>query len=71
MTHKNRLSLQPLQSGQVWELPGARVQIGQVGKMLVHYKHYKDKVHRAPTSLSAKKALEKFLKQNRAILVQE
>jgi len=65
---KNRV---PLQSGQVWELADSNLQIGLVGKTLVHYKHYKGKTKRAPISLAAKYVLEKYLKENKAILVQE
>ena len=61
----------PFQTGQVWELPDSNVQIRLVGKLLVHYKHYKTKQPRVQTSLTSKVKLEKFLRDNRAILVQE
>ena len=58
----------PLQTGQVWELEGSNVHIGLIGKTLVHYKHFKGDTKRAPISLSGKTVLEKYLKENKAIL---
>ena len=63
--------LTPVQSGQVWKMEDSRLEISLVGKTLVHYKHFKGLTKRAPISLSAKEALEKYLKTNKAILVQE
>jgi hypothetical protein len=71
MMQKKRIPLQPFQTGQVWELEGSNVRIGIVGKLLVHYKHYRVTHPRVPTSLAAKTQLEKFLRQNKAILLQE
>lgn len=70
MTQKNRTPLQPLQSGQVWELEDSNLHIGIIGKTLVHYKHYKANAKRAGISLVGKKVLEKYLAANKAILVQ-
>lgn len=69
MMKKNRMPLAPFQTGQVWELEGSNVQIGMVGKLLVHYKHYRNKTHRAPISLSSKTQLEEFLREKKAVLV--
>lgn len=71
MVRKNRISTESLQNGQIWELKDANLQIDLVGKTLVHYKHYKGKTKRAPISLATKEALQKYLKANHAILVQE
>lgn len=60
-----------LRSGQVWELQDSNLLIGLIGKTLVHYKHYKGKTKRAPISLTGIKVLEEYLKENKAILVQE
>ena len=60
-----------LRSGQVWELQDSNLLIGLIGKTLVHYKHYKGKTKRAPISLTGIKVLETYLKENKAILVQE
>jgi len=67
---KRRISLKPLESGQVWELSGSNLQIGLIGKTLVHYKLYKGKTGRAPVSLARKKVLEKYLQDNKAVLVE-
>ena len=71
MMERRLITLKPFQSGQVWELADSNVQIGLVGKFLVHYRHYKTKQPRVPTSLTSKVKLEKFLRENRATLVQE
>ena len=71
MMDKRLIAPKAFQTGQVWALADSSVQIGLVGKTLVHYKHYKIKQPRVPTSLINKVKLEKFLKENRAILVQE
>ena len=70
MMKKGRIPFEPFQSGQVYELETSSVLIGQVGKLLVHYKHYRGKDPRGPTSLSAKTQLEKFLREKKAVLVQ-
>ena len=69
MKQKNRIPIQPFQSGQIWRLEDSNLQIGLVGKTLVHYKHYKGNTKRAPISLAGKKVLEKYLKDKKAILV--
>ena len=62
--------MQPFQSGQIWQLEDSNLQIGLVGKTLVHYKHYKGEMKRSPVSLLNKDALERFLQDNQAVLVQ-
>ncbi len=69
MRKKNRVALAPFQPGQVWKLAGSKVEIGMVGKLLVHYRHYRDKAGRAPTSLTSKAQLEDFLREKKATLV--
>lgn len=49
----------------------SNLQIQLVGKRLVHYKHYKGETKRVSISLSGKEELEKYLRQNKGILVQE
>ena len=49
----------------------ANLRIDLIGKTLVHYKLFKGGVQRAPVSLTGKAALEKFLKANSAVLVEE
>lgn len=65
----NRISLQPFQNGQIWQMEDSSLEIALVGKTLVHYKHYKGQTKRSPVSLSGKDVLERFLKSNKAILV--
>jgi hypothetical protein len=59
------------QSGQIWKMAESNLQIGLVGKTLVHYKHYKGELKRVPVSLTGKDALAKYLKTNKAKLVQQ
>ena len=63
--------LQPFQVGNVWELKDSFLRIGEVGKRLVHYRHYKGKDPRGPLSITGKRDLEKYLTHSKAILVQE
>jgi hypothetical protein len=65
---KNRDPLPPFQSGQVWQMEGSHLRIGLVGKTLVHYKHFKGQLKRSPVSLTGKVVLEKYLRQNKAVL---
>lgn len=68
-TVKSRTPFPEFQTGQVWEMPESRLQISQVGKTLVHYKHYRGKTLRAPVSLANKAALEKYLVEQKAVLI--
>lgn len=70
MNRKNQSRFQPFQSGQIWRMGDSNLQIDLVGKTLVHYKHYKGQTKRAPVSLAGKDVLEKFLKKNKAVLIQ-
>jgi hypothetical protein len=67
---KKRMSLQPFEAGQVWQMEGSHLRIGQVGKTLVHYKHLKNTVNRGPLLLCQKARLEEFLGANKAVLIQ-
>ena len=69
MKQKSRIPLQPFESGQIWQLEDSNLQIGLVGKTLVHYKHYRGNTKRAPISLAGKTVLEKYLREKKAILV--
>jgi hypothetical protein len=51
-------------------MEGSRLLIELVGKHLVHYKLIKNDAKRTPLSLSNKKSVEKYLKDNKAVLVQ-
>ncbi len=68
---KTRIPMQPLQTGQIWQMISSRMTIGIVGKNLVHYKLLQDGAKRSPNSLSGKVEVERFLKLHKATLVQE
>ena len=70
-TRKIRAVLQPFESGQIWRMEGSDLEIGLIGKTLVHYKHYKGEMKRSPVSLLNKDVLERFLQDNQAVLVQQ
>jgi hypothetical protein len=70
MNQKKRVPLKPLETGQVWHMEDSRLLIELVGKHLVHYKLVKSGAKRTPMSLSNKKSVEKYLKDNQAVLVQ-
>lgn len=63
--------LQPFHTGNVWKLKDSFLRIGEVGKRLVHYRRYKGKDPRGPLSMTRQCDLEKYLAENKAILVQE
>ena len=69
MNPKVRVPVRELQDGQIWKMENAQLLVSSVGKLLVEYKLLKAEAKRAPTSLSNRKAVEKYLKDNKAILV--
>jgi hypothetical protein len=71
MNQKSRIPANLLETGQVWRMDGARLLVELVGKHLVHYKLIKGEAKRTPLSLSNKKAVEKYLKDNKAVLAEE
>ena len=73
MKRRSRLrhSSKPLQSGQIWQIEDSNLRVEIVGKLLVHYKLGKATAKRTTTSVSVKKELERYLAENKAILVQE
>ena len=66
---KRRIALEPLESGQVWRMGDSNLHVELVGKRLVHYKLIKVNAKRTPTSLSVRTVVEKYLKENKAVLV--
>lgn len=68
---KTRFSQTTFAAGQIYQVADSRLQISEVGKTLVHYKRFKTASRGVPTSLAAKGELEKFLKEKKAILIQE
>ena len=69
MNQKSRIPQKPLETGQVWQMEDSHLHIDLVGKHLVHYKLIKHEAKRTPVSLSNIKAVEKYLKDNKAVLV--
>ena len=65
------ISLQPLETGQIWRMAELNLKVGLVGKLLVHYKLAKPDAVRIQTSVSGKRVVEKYLKKNKAVLIQE
>jgi hypothetical protein len=63
-----RLPLQPLAEGQLWRMAEANLQVGMVGKLLVHYKLGKPNAVRVANSCSGIKTIEKYLKAKKAVL---
>lgn len=70
MKQKKSVPQKTVAAGQVWQLADSNIEITLVGRTLVHFKHVKQGVKRAPTSLLGREALESFLVKNKALLVQ-
>ena len=64
-----RIHLQPLEAGQIWRMAEATLQVGMVGKLLVHYKLGKPNAVRVANSCNGIKTIEKYLKAHKAVLV--
>jgi hypothetical protein len=64
-----RVSQKPLAAGQVWRMAEANLQVGMVGKLLVHYKLGRPDAVRVANSCNGIKTIEKYLKANKAVLV--
>ena len=58
-----------LEAGQLWRMAEANLQVGMVGKLLVHYKLGKPNAVRVANSCNGIKTIEKYLKANKAVLV--
>ena len=69
MNQKSRIPPKPLETGQVWRMEDSHLDIDLVGRYLVHYKLIKQEAKRTPMSLSSIKDVEKYLKDNKAVLV--
>jgi hypothetical protein len=70
ITQKSRVPLPAIQTGQVWRMEKSNLHIGLMGKTLVHYKHFKGSIPRAPVSLAVKDVLVKYLVEHEAVLMQ-
>ena len=69
MHQKSRIPLKLLETGQVWRMEDSHLDINRVGKYLVHYKLIKHQAKRTPMSISNIKEVEKYLKDNKAVMV--
>jgi hypothetical protein len=70
MKSKNRVSAVTLQKGQIWRLEDSHIQIVEIGKNLTHYKRFNNlKQKGVPTKLERTRAVEEYLKAQRATLV--
>ena len=63
-----RIGLQPLETGQIWRMAELNLQVGMVGKLLVHYKLGKPNAVRVSNSCNGIKTIEKYLKAHKAVL---
>lgn len=64
-----RAPQQSLKDGQLWRMADANLQVGMVGKLLVHYKLGKPNAVRVSNSCNGIKTIEKYLKAHKAVLV--
>lgn len=70
MKSKNRVAAVTLEKGQIWRLEDSHIQIVEIGKNLTHYKRYNNlKQKGVPTKLERTRAVEQYLKSQRATLV--
>ena len=65
-----RVHQKPLEAGQIWHMAEAHLHVREVGKLLVHYKLGKPNATRVSNSCNGIKTIEKFLKTNKAVLVE-
>jgi hypothetical protein len=64
-----RAVLRPLATGQIWRVGEQNLQVGLIGKLLVHYKLAAPNAVRISNSVGGRTAVEKYLKTNRAVLL--
>src|SRR5271154_4199425 len=64
-----RAALRPLATGQIWRVGEQNLQVGLIGKLLVHYKLAAPNAVRISNSVGGRMAVEKYLKTNRAVLL--
>jgi len=64
-----RIPQAPLADGQVWRMAELNLQVGMVGKLLVHYKLAKPNAVRIPNLVGSIATIQKYLKKNKAVLV--
>lgn len=59
----------PLATGQIWRVGEQNLQVGLIGKLLVHYKLAAPNAVRISNSVGGRTAVEKYLKTNKAVLL--
>ncbi len=64
-----RAALRPLATGQIWRVGEQNLQVGLIGKLLVHYKLAAPNAVRVSNSVGGRSAVEKYLKSNKAVLL--
>jgi hypothetical protein len=63
-------SLKPLENGQIWRLGELHLKVEMIGKLLVEYRLAKPKAVRTPISICGIATLKKYMKKNKAVLIQ-
>jgi len=58
-----------LATGQIWRVGEQNLQVGLIGKLLVHYKLAAPNAVRISNSVGGRAAVEKYLKTNKAVLL--
>lgn len=65
-----KIPLQPLKNGQLWRVGEGNLQVVMLGKLLVSYKLGKPDAVRVPKSMNSITAVERYLRENKAVLIQ-
>ena len=68
---KHRTCVKPLASGQVWHMAESDLHVKGVGRRLVQYKLFRGDAKKTVTTMSAVSAVESYLIDKKAVLVQE
>ena len=64
-----RAVMLPLATGQIWRVGEQNLQVGLIGKLLVHYKLAAPNAVRISNSVGGRAAVEKYLKTHKAVLL--
>lgn len=69
---KDSVSLhpQPIATGQIWRVGEMNMKIGRIGPFMVTYKLAKPNAVRTRTEIDGRTALQKYLTDNKAVLIQ-
>lgn len=69
MKPEQSASLPILQKGQLWKTKTARVEIMNMGKLLVHYRYFVDGRKRVATTMARVRMIQDYLNANGAVLI--